>query len=159
MARASRLAARPPRKGGLPNALFVVAAAEALPIELDGAIDAATIHFPWGSLLRGAVRASSWLTAGLSRIVRPPGSVELLLSTVDRDGLDRIGALDLSGIHAVATGWQEAGFAVRELRPAAMADLEASRSSWAKRLAADRDRPVWLLRLEKASPGPGRTVR
>ncbi|MGH9970191.1 MAG: methyltransferase domain-containing protein [Pyrinomonadaceae bacterium] len=45
---------RRPAKGGLPNALFLQAAVEDLPGELDGVADEVHIHFPWGSLL-GAV--------------------------------------------------------------------------------------------------------
>ncbi len=46
IAEASRRAAAKPGRGGLPNALFVVAAAEALPRELDGVADLVTAHFP-----------------------------------------------------------------------------------------------------------------
>jgi 16S rRNA (adenine(1408)-N(1))-methyltransferase len=46
MANASRRAAGSPKRGGLPNALFVVAAAEALPAELHGTADVLTAHFP-----------------------------------------------------------------------------------------------------------------
>jgi 16S rRNA (adenine(1408)-N(1))-methyltransferase len=46
MAEASRRAAAKPRRGGLPNALFVVAAAEALPPELAGVAELVTAHFP-----------------------------------------------------------------------------------------------------------------
>ncbi len=55
MAEASRRAARPAARGGVANALFVVAAAERPPIELLGIADEVTINFPWGSLLRGAL--------------------------------------------------------------------------------------------------------
>ena len=40
-----RAAARPNR-GGLPNALFVVEAVEALPAELNGVADLVTAHLP-----------------------------------------------------------------------------------------------------------------
>ena len=46
MVEASRRAARATKRGGLSNALFVVAAAEAVPAELDGRADALTVHFP-----------------------------------------------------------------------------------------------------------------
>jgi 16S rRNA (adenine(1408)-N(1))-methyltransferase len=46
MAEASRRAAANPRRGGLPNALFVVAGAEVLPPELDGSADWLTAWFP-----------------------------------------------------------------------------------------------------------------
>ena len=55
MAEASRRAARPAARGGVSNALFVVAAAERPPMELLAIADELTINFPWGSLLRGAL--------------------------------------------------------------------------------------------------------
>ena len=55
MAESSRRAAAPVSRGGLPNALFVVAAAEALPAGLAGAFDRVTVNLPWASLLRGAL--------------------------------------------------------------------------------------------------------
>jgi 16S rRNA (adenine(1408)-N(1))-methyltransferase len=48
----SRRAARPLRKGGLPNALFLSSdATEALKL-LEGQLDELRITLPWGSLLR-----------------------------------------------------------------------------------------------------------
>ena len=41
---------RNPAKGGLPNVLFLQAAIEDLPSELDEVADELHIHFPWGSL-------------------------------------------------------------------------------------------------------------
>jgi 16S rRNA (adenine(1408)-N(1))-methyltransferase len=46
MVEAARRAAGRASRGGLPNALFVVAAVEALPPELDGVADLVTAHFP-----------------------------------------------------------------------------------------------------------------
>ncbi len=43
---------RKPSKGGLSNLLFIQAAVEDLPPELDGVADEIHIHLPWGSLLR-----------------------------------------------------------------------------------------------------------
>jgi 16S rRNA (adenine(1408)-N(1))-methyltransferase len=51
MVEASRRAAGPARKGGLDNALFVLAAAEAPPAELWALAARVTVLFPWGSLL------------------------------------------------------------------------------------------------------------
>ena len=45
MAEASRRAGRKPGHGGLENALFVVAAAEAPPAELEGVADLVTVQF------------------------------------------------------------------------------------------------------------------
>ncbi len=71
MAEASRRASRPTRHGGLPNALFVAAAAEALPAELDGIADRLVIQLPWGSLLRGALAIDDGVARGIARLVAP----------------------------------------------------------------------------------------
>ena len=55
MAESSDRAARSPRRGGLPNAMFVAAAAETPPAELLGIASRVVIQLPWGSLLRGAL--------------------------------------------------------------------------------------------------------
>jgi len=85
MAEASRRAARSARKGGLANAIFVVAAAESLPAELDGAATVVTLHFPWGSLLRGVAAAEPWLAAALVRVTRPGALVDAFVSVTPRD--------------------------------------------------------------------------
>ena len=48
-------ATRKPSKGGLPNALFVQAAVEDLPEELNGLANQIYVNFPWGSLLRAVM--------------------------------------------------------------------------------------------------------
>jgi len=52
MANASRTAAAPPRKGGLPNVRFIRGAAESLPGPFSRRMDEIRINYPWGSLLR-----------------------------------------------------------------------------------------------------------
>nr|HMO97468.1 hypothetical protein [Tepidiformaceae bacterium] len=52
---ASRKAAASEKKGGLPNARFVLAAAEGLPGPFVSCATSLSILFPWGSLLRAAV--------------------------------------------------------------------------------------------------------
>src|SRR5690242_7816867 len=90
MADASRRAARPARKGGLPNALFVVAGAEALPCELTGLASTLTVQFPWGSLLRGLLQAEASILDGIVRVCRPGAGVSLLLSVAERDHITGI---------------------------------------------------------------------
>ena len=61
------------------NALFIVAAAEALPAGLDGAVSERSIYFPWGSLLHpqvgGLVAPSPRILDGIARAVRPGGTL------------------------------------------------------------------------------------
>lgn len=150
MVRASRRAARSPSKGGLPNALFVVAAAESLPSELDAAADDVTVQFPWGSLLAGILTAEPSIAAGVARIAKPGAAVSMLVSVIERDGRTE-GPLDQRRLGDAARAWDAFGFAAEEVRPATARDLELSGSSWAKRLGAGRQRPAWVVRLRRRS--------
>jgi 16S rRNA (adenine(1408)-N(1))-methyltransferase len=151
MADASRRAARRPGRGGLPNALFVVAAAEALPPELDGLADRVTVHFPWGSLLRGLVAADPAVMAGLVRVMRLGATLTMLVSATDRDHGAGVGPIGERTLAALAAGYAHHGLAVTRVRPATPADVAAARSTWGKRLGAGTRRPAWLL--EAGLPG------
>jgi 16S rRNA (adenine(1408)-N(1))-methyltransferase len=143
---ASRRAAATPRRGGLPNALFVVAAVEALPRELDGLADLVTVHFPWGSLLRGLLGADPVTMTGLTRVMRPGATLSMLLSSTDRDRGAGLEPLQEPAVRALAASYATWGLAVTEARPAAAADVAAAHSTWGKRLGAGARRPAWLLR-------------
>jgi len=155
LAEASRRAARPARRGGLPNAQFVAAAAEALPAELDGLASALTLHFPWGSLLRGLLGAEPQLLAGIARVTRPGAAVTLLLSVTARDHIAGTDAFDGDAVADLARQYAAWGLMLTEGRPATPADVAASHSTWAKRLGAGERRPAWLLCLRRIeAPAP-----
>jgi 16S rRNA (adenine(1408)-N(1))-methyltransferase len=152
MAVASRRAAASPRRGGLPNALFVVAAAEALPRELDGLADLVTVHFPWGSLLRGLLHADPAIMTGVTRGMRPGATLSLLLSSTDRDRGAGVAPLQEPAVRALAAAYRDWGLEMTEARPATAADIAAAHSSWGKRLGAGGRRPAWLLRARLERP-------
>ena len=163
MAEASRRAARRPERGGLPNALFVVAAAEALPAELDGLANLVTVHFPWGSLLRGLLTADPAVLDGLAGMLRPGATMSMLVSLTARDRAAGVGPIDQRSLAGLAGAYHRHGLAVTRVRPATPDDVAASRSTWGKRLGAGVHRPAWLLRAtrvpaasaEPGQPGPG----
>jgi 16S rRNA (adenine(1408)-N(1))-methyltransferase len=144
MAKASRRAGARPERGGLPNALFVVAAAEALPAELDGLAVLATVHFPWGSLLRGLLTADPAVLGGLARVLAPGGTLSLLVSVTARDAAG-VEPIDQGTLVALAGPYGRHGLALTGFRPATPADVAASRSTWGKRLGAGASRPAWRL--------------
>jgi hypothetical protein len=165
MADASRRAARSVRKGGLPNAAFVAAAAESLPEELagsapDGLADLVAINLPWASLLRGALALDDAAAAGIAALVRPGGRVEMLLAPAARDGLaaDMDVAARLAG--SLEADWRARGLELVDARPATARDLAASRTRWARRLGLDggptADRIPWRLVLRLSSCVPDR---
>jgi 16S rRNA (adenine(1408)-N(1))-methyltransferase len=151
MAEASRRAARPATRGGLPNAMFVVAPAEAPPPELRGIVDELTINFPWGSLLRGALALDEAAAAGIAGLLRPRGWLTMFVSITDRDGL-AIASFDAPGATAaLARRWASHGLRLEGAHAATVDELETTRSSWARRLRAGRDRPAWRLRLRRVA--------
>ena len=137
MAEASRRAQR----GGTPNVLFVVAAAESPPPELRGRADLVTITFPWGSLLRGVLGSDGAVVAGFASLLRAGAELRVLVSTEPRDG---IGPLDLGGIEAA---WRQRDVELVDARPATRADVEAARSTWGRRLRSDPARSVTQMRF------------
>ena len=153
MVETSRRAARAPRRGGLPNTLFVVAAAEHPPIELAGVADELSINFPWGSLLAGALALDPAAAEGIATLVAPMGSVRILASVVDDDRL-ALAPLSLSDVTGLAKRWSCHGLRLGSYRLATAEELDASGSSWARRLAAARRRPTWRIDLVKEDGTP-----
>jgi 16S rRNA (adenine(1408)-N(1))-methyltransferase len=154
MAEASRRAARPVKRGGVPGALFVVAPAEALPAELDGRADALTVQFPWGSLLRGVLDADPAIVGGIARVTRPGATVTLLLSVTERErSIGRV-SLDERELWALAPGYAAQGLRLCDARPATADQIAQAHSTWAKRLGAGTSRPAWLVRFERVSAAP-----
>jgi len=170
MAESSRRAARPARKGGLPNAAFILGSAEAPPAALEAAADTVTVHFPWGSLLRGAVGRDERVAAGVAGLVSLDGTLELLLAPSDRDGLDRLDGLrrDPAGlVERVIQAFGPHGLELVEGRPATLREIVASGSTWARRLGLGRnrrtlsgtasiDRAATLIRLRRRQLPPRR---
>lgn len=137
MAETSRRAAGPARKGGLANALFVLAAAEAPPEELRALAARVTVLFPWGSLLRGCFGEDASVAEGIAGLLAPDGTLELLLAPADRDGLDGL-PTDAAAVIAAATGTFDAvGLRLVEGRTATDVEVRASGSTWARRLLSN----------------------
>ena len=159
MAESSRRAARPAARGGLPNALFVVAAAEATPPELAGLADTVVIQLPWGSLLRGALALDDAAAAGIASLVAPTGRVEILLAPAPRDRLDPEVDVRRRLANGLAEDWRRAGLELCDARPATAAELRAARSTWARRLglrADDPERAAFRLVLRPLPAPPTR---
>jgi 16S rRNA (adenine(1408)-N(1))-methyltransferase len=157
MAESSRRAARAADRGGLSNALFVVAAAERLPVELAGIADELTIQFPWGSLLRGALAVDDTVAAGIAGLLRPGGSATVVFAITDRD---RVAAPNLGDDSSteLASHWAYHGLRLAAFDRLSAAEVDATGSSWARRLSAGQSRPAWRLelwRLELSNDGPG----
>ena len=153
MAETSRRAARASGKGGRPNLLFVVAAAETPPHELLGLADEVRILFPWGSLLRGVLGADERVARGIAGLARSGGHVSAIVSVTTRDGLGGLAAIDPDGLGGIAAAARGSGLRLIGARQLDAEDVRATRSTWGRRLLSGvATRPVW--RLEFATEAP-----
>ncbi|MCD6497870.1 MAG: hypothetical protein J7M25_06125 [Deltaproteobacteria bacterium] len=73
-------ARRSPKKGGAPNLILAAAAVEDLPDMLRHRAETVSINFPWGSLLRAIVMAEQPILASICQLLRPAGSLDILLN-------------------------------------------------------------------------------
>lgn len=160
MADASRRAGANERRGGLPNVIFLAAAAEDLPGILSSTADRVTVALPWGSLLRGLLLPDAILVTNIRHLLKPGGGLELLLSATDRDSA-AVGAYLESGddIARLAAAYEAVGLQVGECRPADLADVDRLSSAWGRRLGIPARRRAWLIRAvagrQSQAPGSG----
>lgn len=150
MADSSRRAAAAIRRGGVPNALFIVAPVEELPGPLAGCASLVTIALPWGSLLRGLLAADPQLVDAMKACLRPVGEVQILLSATDRDSAASSTLVDDRDAARLASAFEVAGLRIVEWRPADASDVYALSSGWGRRLGIPERRPAWFYRARTA---------
>ena len=142
---------RKPVKGGAPNVLFIQAAVEDLPAELDGVADELHVHFPWGSLLRAVATGDASVLGNLRRICAPNAFVELVIALDqrrDQTEIERLGitALSLSQIDEVLRPkYQSSGFEITERGILPASEWPEFNTSWAKRLQQSENRLITYL--------------
>jgi 16S rRNA (adenine(1408)-N(1))-methyltransferase len=164
MIESSRRAARTPRRGGLLNALFVVAAAETPPPELADLAARIDVILPWGSLLDGILGREPAVLQGIVSLLKPGGRVQAVVSVAPRDRVDGGAWTDLDP-DAIATRWTAAGLQIRSILPTTPAAAAALPSTWARRLRLGTDvddRRTWTIdavRVGTPVPAPSRVAR
>lgn len=144
MRRVSARAAAGPARGGLPNALFVRAAVERLPPELTG-VSALQVVMPWGSLLHTVLGGDPQALAGLAAACRPGASFLIALNLhAWRPPVPDVADLpepDPAWAHeTLATAYAAAGLRLGQVRHLTGHEVADLHSSWARRLAASRQR-------------------
>src|SRR5688572_18402089 len=82
---ASSRAARPVKRGGLPNAVFLVADATRIPDVFTGRADEVTVTLPWGSLLRAILSSDRGSVMEVAAALRPGGRLRIVVSVEERD--------------------------------------------------------------------------
>lgn len=120
----------------LPNLLFVIASAQALPCEFSQLFSQVTINFPWGSLLESLLTGDPVLMQGLAFVSRPDTQIEINLNAgaLQENGISLEAGAET--IHRIANehGWDLKSPSLMEA-----GCLRSFPSTWAKRLAYGRD--------------------
>ncbi len=150
----SMKATRKIAKGGLPNVLFVRAAVENLPEELNETADEIHIHFPWGSLLRALILGDENVLQSLRRICAPDCFVEIVIgideerdkSEIERLKLPRLSPNYLENV--LIPKYETAGFEILEKGILSFSDWSKLETSWARKLQGGENRQVTYLILQ-----------
>jgi 16S rRNA (adenine(1408)-N(1))-methyltransferase len=150
----SMKATRKTSKGGLPNVLFVQAAVENLPEELNETADEIHIHFPWGSLLRAVVAGDETVLQSLRRICALECFVEIVIGIDEERDKSEIERLELPKLSlnyledALIPKYETAGFEILEKGILSTYDWSKLETSWARKLQAGENRQVIYLILQ-----------
>jgi len=142
---------RKPAKGGAGNVLFIQAAVEDLPAELNGVADEVHVHFPWGSLLRAVVTGDIEVLRNVRRICSMGALLEVVTGLDperDQSEIERLGLtpLSLEFIDTVLIQkYAAAGFQIVERGILAASEWPDFETSWAKRLKGNERRPITYL--------------
>ena len=144
----SMRATRKPAKGGAANLLFLQAAIEDLPNELDNTADEIHIHFPWGSLLQAVTTGDPNVLRNLRRIAARKCLLEVVIgidAERDRAEIERLELPSLSDDYltkTLASKYEAAKFEFKESGTVAAAHWPHLKSSWARRLQGNEQREV-----------------
>ena len=142
---------RKPPKGGLANVLFLQAAVEDLPSELNGVADEVHVHFPWGSLLGAVATGNEAVMGNLRRICATDALLEVVIGfdpVRDVSELKRlqISSLSLDYIDSfLAPRYEESGFAIIERGVLPPSEWTSVQTSWARRLKGRAGRSLTYI--------------
>jgi len=123
-------------RGRLPNALYLICPAGALPGELYGRASLITINFPWGSLLSSLVDQDTALLFGLSAIAHAGATLEV---RVNGGALQERGLSLEEGCKQIQSALTLAGYETHSADLLGSREMRATETTWAKRLAFGRD--------------------
>jgi 16S rRNA (adenine(1408)-N(1))-methyltransferase len=148
LAKISEKIHRRPKKGGLANVLFIQAAVEDLPSELDAVADELHVHFPWGGLLKAVAIGDGVVLGNLRRMCASDALLEVIIgidADRDRSEIERLGLqeLSISFLDSVlAPRYRAAGFEVLERGELPSSEWPSLRTTWAERLRRSASRSI-----------------
>lgn len=142
-----------PAKGGLENAMFVLADVNDLPEELNGVANQVFINFPWSNLLKGIVTVDQTTWENIKRVCQPGAVVDVVTGysashedkTVKERGLPEFSLGYIQ--NEMANKLRLLGVDLVEAQELDSEKLKEFPSSWAKRLAYGKERTFFHIRF------------
>jgi len=141
------------KKGGS-NVMYVQAAVEDLPEELDGVADEVHIHYPWGSLLRAVLLPDKNILGSLRRICSPGAFLEVVTGfdeKRDKSEKERLGLTATEPgefVRRLAGDYLECGFRLTESRSLSPSQARRIESNWARKLDRSMNRKLFIMVFE-----------
>ena len=151
MADVARRSSAKPSRGGVPNALLLVASAEALPAALASRASLVTVNYPWGSLLRALVLPDPDGMRAVVGLLQSGGRLIALLNasvTDDRDYGERLGLPPLEDAHVderLVPGWEESGLEGVSWHRLGADEEPAHHTTWGRRLVRGSNRSTIVV--------------
>jgi 16S rRNA (adenine(1408)-N(1))-methyltransferase len=151
MADVARRSSAKPSRGGVPNALFLVASAEALPAVLSSKASLVSVNYPWGSLLRTLVLPDREGMRDVVGLLQPAGRLIALLNasvTDDREYGERLGLPPLEDAHVderLVHGWQKSGLEAVSWHRLEPDEEPSHHTTWARRLVRGSNRSTIVV--------------
>ncbi len=138
-------------KRKLTNTLFVLAAVENLPSELNEVADKVFVLYPWGSLLQGVATADQKTLQTLRTLLRPNGLLEIVYGYSSESDYGEYKRLNLDNLdieyikNDLIPKFETAGFTVVSTELLNKSQRGNYESTWSKKLSFGRDRAVVKL--------------
>jgi 16S rRNA (adenine(1408)-N(1))-methyltransferase len=152
LAKISEKIYRRTEKGGAPNALYLQAAVENLPAELNGIAGEIHIQFPWGSLLKAVATGEELVLKSLCRLGQSEARLEVIIGLDpkrDHSELERLGLPELSASYLereLVPRYEANGFKIEDYGILSSAEWPEIESSWARKLRRSPARKLIYLR-------------
>lgn len=144
-----------PSRGGLPNALFVLADIDNLPMELTNSVNQIFILFPWGSLLRAIVNVEKQAWSNLHRVCQKGAILDIVFGYDKNKDIREVRNLNLPLLdeHYVKRKMipeiERLGFTISKIEIVGSMSIKNLPTTWAKKLSQRKDRKYYYLHLQK----------
>lgn len=131
--------------------MFVQAAVENLPAELEGIASEVLVQFPWGSLLRGVAAGDEAVMRNLRRVCLPQALLRVTLAIDlerDRREWQRLGLPEISIAYVstvLGARYLKVGLQIIEAEQISTGDEAELHTSWARRLQGSSSRSLMVI--------------